>query len=504
MDIPKFLEINGRKYHDHIALVDNNRRLTYGEVDKMVNALAHSFLQHDLTFGDKIILLLPNSIDWAITYLTILRIGGIAVPINTKLKTDELLYIIEDSDAKAVIFDSDFSNAVHPIAEKHPSLIWVATGNITFPSFSLAEWIKLGSTRDVDLPLQSEDDASIIYTSGTTGKPKGVLFTHQNILSAATMMAMETSMKPESKILHMMPLSHSAPLHLMFVAGLIVGGTHIFSTQFTPQDLLSLVSNEKITHFFGAPVAYLITAKHPELKKYDLSSVQYWVYGGAPLSKEDVIFIQKQFQTDRLMGVYGLTEAGPNGTYLAPHEHPKKAGSIGRRAALFCEITLLDDHGNPVKDGEIGEIALRGESLMKGYYKNLEATMMTYKKGWLLTGDLAMRDDDGFYWIIDRKKDVIITGGVNVYPKEVEDILKSHPMVLDVSVIGIPHPDWGETVKAFVVLNAHIEDPSDILHSFVSERLAEYKCPRLYEFVKDLPRNANGKVLKHQLRQLSV
>lgn len=502
MDIPKFLETNARKYQDKLAFIDEHRRLTYKEVNEKVNALARSFLHHDLTFGDKLLILLPNSIDWAITYLAVQRIGAIAVPVNTKLRTDELTYIIEDSDARAVIFHQDFASVVKPLFETH-SLLWVTSGDALPPLESLQEWAETGTTHNVDLPLHSDDEASIIYTSGTTGKPKGVLFTYHNILSVATMMAIETSMKPESRILHMMPLSHSAPLHLMFVAGLIVGGTHIFAPQFTPQDLLDKVSQERITHFFSAPVAYLLTAKHPDLEKYNLTSMQYWVYGGAPLSKEEVLFIQNQFHSKSLMGVYGLTEAGPNGTFLAPEEHPEKAGSIGKRAALFCDIALLDENANPVKDGEIGEIALRSEGTMKGYYRNPEATLLTYKKGWLLTGDLAKRDEDGYYWIVDRKKDVIISGGINVYPKEVEDVIKSHPLVADVAVVGTPHAEWGETVKAFIMVREPVEDLKDVLHPYVSERLASYKCPRFYQVVNDLPRNANGKVLKQKLRDLN-
>jgi acyl-CoA synthetase (AMP-forming)/AMP-acid ligase II len=500
MDIPKFLDINGRKYHDRVAFIDGKCRFTYKEVNMKVNALSHSFLHHDLTFGDKVLLFLPNSIDMAVAYLAVLRIGAIAVPVNTKLKTDELHYIIEDSDAKAVIFHHDLTSIIQPLVETLP-IIWVTTDK-TPPFYFLTDWIENGSTMEMDLPLHSDDEASIIYTSGTTGKPKGVLFTHHNILSVALMMAMETSMKPESRILHMMPLSHSAPLHLMFVAGLIVGGTHVFSPQFTPDDLLTLMTQEKITHFFGAPVAYLFTAKHPDLKSFDLSSVEYWVYGGAPLSKEDVLFVQEKFQATRLMGVYGLTEAGPNGTLLAPESHPEKAGSIGQRSALFCEIELLDEDGNPVKEGDIGEIALRGDGTMKGYYGNPEATISTFKKGWLLTGDLAKRDEDGFYWIVDRKKDVIISGGVNVYPKEVEDVIKQHPLVVDSAVVGVPHLEWGETVKAFVMVNSPLKDIHGVLHPFVTERLANYKCPRLYQVVNELPRNANGKVLKHELRHL--
>lgn len=503
MVLPKFLEMNGRKYANRQAFIENGRRVTYEEADRMVNALAYQFLMHDLSFNDKVMILMPNCIDWAVCYLAIQRIGAVAVAVNVKLKKDELDYIIADSEAKGIIFDDELFHEIHDLIEKYPEKVWLSSGKTSPAVFTLHDWIRSGSRRAIDLPLHDDDEASILYTSGTTGKPKGVLFTHRSILTAATTMALETAMNPESRLLHMMPLSHSAPLHLMLAGGLLVGAAHIFSSQFTPQDLVTLVENERITHFFGAPVAYLLTAKLPDITSRDLSSVQYWIYGGAPLSREEVLYIGKQLQTNRLMGVYGLTEAGPNGMVLTPDEHPEKAGSIGRRAAHFCEMALLDEEGRPVPDGEIGEIALKSGSMMKGYYKDPEASQKTFKKGWLLTGDLAKRDSDGYYWMVGRKKDVIINGGVNVYPKEVEDVLHSHPIVADVAVIGVPHPDWGETVKAFVVLAVEEPKAETILRSYVSERLAEYKCPRLYEFVTALPRNANGKVLKQQLREMS-
>ncbi|MCL6586751.1 MAG: AMP-binding protein, partial [Anoxybacillus sp.] len=246
--------------------------------------------------------------------------------------------------------------------------------------------------------------------------------------------------------------------------------------------------------------AYLLTAKHPRLHEYDLSSVQYWTYGGAPLSANEVQFVAKQFRTNRLMCLYGLTEAGPNGTYLSPEEHATKAGSVGKDAALHCEVKIVDEQGQEVSLGEVGEVILAGEGIMKGYYKDEEKTAETVKNGWLYTGDLARRDEDGYIWIVDRKKDMIISGGVNVYPKEVGDALKLHPAIVDVAVVGVPHREWGETVKAFVVTKEPIEQLAEECKRFLSDKLADYKIPKLYEAIPELPRNATGKILKQVLR----
>lgn len=198
--------------------------------------------------------------------------------------------------------------------------------------------------------------------------------------------------------------------------------------------------------------------------------------------------------------VYGLTEAGPNGTLLAKEEHATKAGSIGKRAALNCEIKLINENGDEVEQGEIGEIVLYGEGNMKGYYKNEELTSTTFKNGWLLTGDMAKCDEDGFIWIVDRKKDMIISGGVNIFPKEIEDLLITHPKIAEVTVVGVPHPEWGETVKAFVVLKEEVENITEECKGFLNGKLAQYKIPKLYEILSELPRNPTGKILKTKLR----
>ncbi|RIW38933.1 long-chain-fatty-acid--CoA ligase [Bacillus salacetis] len=498
MNISTLLERNARKYPYQEAVISGEQRMNYWELDHQVNKFASALKQQGIDAGDKVVLYMPNTMEFVITYFSVMRLGGIIVPINAKLAGEEVQYILEHSDAKALVVHEMLFASVSHI--QNEDLFLIKTGSALESWKSFQQLLESGKEIPIACNLVEDDEAAILYTSGTTGKPKGVLFTYRNILSAAIMMCVEMEMKPESRILHMMPLSHSAPLHLFLAAGIYVGAVHVLSPAFTPEALLSLVDKERITHFFGAPVAYLFTAKMPNIEAFNLSSMKFWVYGGAPLSKQEVQFIQKKFKTESLCCVYGLTEAGPTGTLLLPQEHEKHTGSIGRRGALGTEFKIADDEGAEVPQGEVGEIFLYGDGNMKGYYKDPERTKEAFHNGWLKTGDLAKKDEEGYIWIVDRKKDLIISGGVNIYPKEVEEALVTHPAITEAAVIGVPHPEWGETVKAFIVSTEEFQDVKKSCQTYLTGKLAGYKIPKLYEQVKELPRNATGKILKQVLK----
>ncbi|PLS15714.1 o-succinylbenzoate--CoA ligase [Bacillus sp. M6-12] len=500
MNISELLARNARKYPLEEALITEGERINYKELNCRVNKLSNALIGKGLAKGDKIVLYMPNTIEFVITYFAVLRIGAIIVPVNAKLTAPELAFILNHCDAKALFADEWLFGQVKAMPESI-HLQFYKTGEKQDEWESFDELWKNGHDLEVECMLTEDDEATILYTSGTTGDPKGVLFTYRNILSAAIMMAVEMAMKPESRILHLMPLSHSAPLHLFLVAGTYVGASHILAPSFTPELLLKLVDQEKATHFFGAPVAYLFTAKQPNIEVYDLTSMKYWVYGGAPLSQPEVKFVKERFKTSNLYCVYGLTEAGPSGTLLLAEEHDTKAGSIGKRGALGTEVAIFNDSGQPVEPGEVGEIVLKGEGVMKGYYKGEEATKAVLKDGWLYSGDMAKYDQEGYVWVVDRKKDMIISGGVNIFPKEIEEVLSFHPEIAETAVVGVPHPEWGETVKAFIVAKGAVEDPKKEFGSFLADKLASYKIPRLYEVIDQLPRNATGKILKQVLRK---
>jgi len=511
LTIDKLIARNGRKYPEHTAVIDHqpgSGRKTYDwqTLDAQSNQLAQFLKQrYQLQSGQRVGLFLPNGYAFVLAYYAIQKLGCIVVPINVKLTAPELDYILDNAGAKVVLTHSltqaavikligepvSLDNGTLEAANDHYQCTWLDDIPALIESYE----------RGVDNHfIEPSTPCTLLYTSGTTGRPKGVLFNHQRLLAVATMMACEMEMKPSSKLLELMPFTHSAPLNLFLLAGTLVGATHVIAPTFTPDLLLDLVEGEQTTHFFGAPVAYLLTAQQPDISKRNLQSMTHWVYGGAPLSTAQVEAVRKGFNTNALYCVYGLTEAGPTGTLLMPDEHDEKAGSVGKRAALHTEVRLVDEQGQDPGVNTPGEIELSGDGCMLEYWQNPTATdeIMT-ADGWLKTGDIAVRDADGFYWIVDRKKDIIISGGVNVYPREVETALLAHPAIADAAVIGVENPQWGESVKACLVLKQPIDDLDATLKAFLAEQLADYKLPRSYEVLDELPRNANGKVLKHKL-----
>lgn len=495
MIIPAYIARNARKYPQQEAVIDGTLRINWSQLNDHVEQFAeHLACDHHIQAGDRVCLVLPNSYTFIVAHFAVQRIGAIVAPINVKLTADELHYIFSDAETKLII-SCDLTKQQAELAAQQLELPLLIINDMPTYAASHSQGRSFHQLSDSAL----KTPATLLYTSGTTGRPKGVLFDHQAILFVGMMFATEMQYTPASRLLSLMPFTHSAPLNLTLVGGSIVGSTHVIAPTFTPDLLLQLVQQERTTHFFGAPVAYLLTAQHPAIQKADLSSMTHWIYGGGPMAADHAKLVQKAFNSDQFYCVYGLTEAGPTGSFLAPQDHAEKAGSVGRRAALFTEMRVVNDAGVIAAVDEPGEIQIRGEGMMRGYWRNEDATAATLTDdGWIKTGDIGVRDADGFFWIKDRLKDLIIVGGVNVYPREVEDVLASHPAILEAAVIGVPHDQWGESVKAFVVLKEPLTE--EALRDYVATRLADYKRPRSYEFRDSLPHNANGKVLKHELR----
>lgn len=498
MNSSNLLARNARKYPNQEAVICHGRRVTYKTLDEQVTRLSHALLSKGIKQQDKVILFMPNVLEFVVSYFAVQRIGAIVVPVNAKFTLSEVEYVAEHAEAKAILAHEAIFAAVESISNIEMK---IKTGQAVEGWESYTTLIENANNTPIDCQLNEDDLSTILYTSGTTGKPKGVLFSYRNILAVAQMIAIEMEVKPESRILLMMPLTHSAPLHLFLMSSMLVGATSVLTPTFTPDLLIDSVENERTTHFFGAPVAYLLTASHPRLQSADLSSMKWWVYGGAPLSESEIRQIEKAFNAE-LTCVYGLTEAGPSGSLLFAHEHKEKAGSVGKRAPFGTELRIVNELGEDVAIGEIGEIVLYGEGNMVGYYKEVEATKAAFIDGWVKTGDLARFDEDGYIWIVDRKKDVIISGGVNIYPKEIEDRILQFGGIFEVAVVGVPHEEWGETVKAIYAAKTQIDEQE--LKDYLTEHLAKYKIPRLFEQVDALPRNASGKILKHQLKSQVV
>ncbi|MEG0438067.1 MAG: AMP-binding protein [Solibacillus sp.] len=494
MNTAELLTRAARKYPQQTAIQSMGRAVSYTALNHQANQLAHSLQQQGIKKGDKVAIFMPNVTEFVISYFAIAKLGAIVVPMNAKFTATEIEFVLNHADAKAIIAHALIFESAKTIDFNG---LKIKTGEAV-EQWQSFDRLLSGTGENLCTSLTEDDDSTLLYTSGTTGNPKGVLLTHRSVLAVSTMIAIEMEVKPESKLLLMMPLSHSAPLNLFLITAILVGATAVLTPTFTPDLLLESVQTYKTTHFFGAPVAYLLTANSPRIQDFDLSSMKWWVYGGAPLSEKEVLFVQDKFSTDRLICVYGLTEAGPSGSILLAEDHPQRAGSIGKRAPYGTELRIVNDQFEDVAAGEVGEIVLHGEGNMKKYYKNPEATQATMQNGWIRSGDLAKIDEDGYVYIVDRKKDVIFSGGITIYPKEIEDVLLQIEPIFEVAVIGVPHVEWGETVK--VVYAAKQAVSEEEIRDYLSKHLASYKIPRLYEQVDVLPRNASGKILKHTLK----
>lgn len=482
------LERNARKFPEKDAFITASNRLTYVDMNRTCNKLARYLQDEGIRRGDRIAVMFRNNEYFFYAFFACMKIGAIPMPMNIRLTPKELGDIFQNANAAGVLYEDELAETVTSLKE-----------NLNF-HFSIQESVEASahfSDGNLDVPIDSRDVCEILFTSGTTGMPKGVVFNHERILAIAAAVSVNFSLSHSDSMLTLMPLSHSAPLNTFFMSGFYCGATHVIG-DFTPKGFLNWIQLEKTTFSFAAPVAYLLAAKDPDLASYDLSSMRVFAYGGGPLALASYHHVKKAFQNENFYQVYGLTEAGPNGILLYPEEHLEKAGSIGKNPTVNMEIRVVRPDGTDTAPNEYGEILLAGDSLMVGYDNNADETNAVLKDGWLYTGDIAYRDEDGYFYIVDRKKDVIISGGVNIYPREIEEVLAKHDAVLESCVVGVPHEEWGETVKAVVVLKGNASEEE--LRAFAAEHLAEFKCPRIYSFVDELPRNASGKILKQQVK----
>lgn len=494
---------NKRTIPDKEGIIYQDKRYTWAEVDDRCNTVANALIKAGVKQGDKVAMWMFNSDLFVITFYGIVKTGAIAVPVNFRLAPREAEYIFDNCDAVALIFDDVFEPAVTEMKSRLSKIKhFVSAGPDKFDGVdAVEEIISSGDTSDPGIEVDEFAESEIIYTSGTTGRPKGAVLVHHNQIVLTTTVASLYAINPDDRILHVAPLFHSAELNLYLNPGTYMGCTHVIMKDFIPNQILETIQKEKITQFFGAPIMYLMLMNVPNLDDYDLSTVRYFGYGAAPMAAESVKQLITKFKTTNLFCLCGLTEGGPGGIALYPKDQVRKAGA-GGKYIVNMETKLVDESGNTItQPGVVGELVIKGETTMKEYYKNPQATAETIRNGWIHSGDLGQMDDEGYITLVDRKKDMIITGGENVYSKEVEDAIFEHPKIATAVVIGVPHPAWGETVMAVATLRPEQKLSVEELREFLKPRLAEYKIPRLLEVVEALPVNVAGKVMKYQLRE---
>jgi fatty-acyl-CoA synthase len=479
------------------ALVFEGEAWTYEQLDQRATALAHALRDLGVRHGDRVAFLDLNHPYFLLTLFAAAKLGAIHVPLNFRLTAPELSFIIGDAGVHTLVHGEAFAGIVDRIRGEIPCRQLVST--TARPGVHGLDSLLLGQSGDaLDSQVSTDDVAVIMYTSGTTGRPKGAMLTHGNLLwnNINAFLAYDSS--GDDVTLVCAPLFHIGGLNVTTLTAFMKGATVVLMRSFEPGEVLELIARHRVTTMFGVPAMFLFMSQHPAFASADLSSVRHFICGGAPVP-EALIQLYGARGICFAQG-YGLTETSPFVTLVPMERALDKVGSAGV-PPMFTDVRLVDERGEDVPTGERGEVVVRGPNVMKGYWNRPDATAETIVDGWLHTGDVGVRDAEGYYYIVDRKKDMIISGGENVYPAEVEDCLYQHPGVAEVAVIGVPDSRWGEAVLAVVVRRPGASVEAQDIVEFTQGRLARYKQPRQVVFTEVLPRNPAGKVLKFELRQ---
>lgn len=506
LNLALVLRESARRSPDAIALGIGDTRLSYAKLDELARRFAGALTGLGLARGEHVALMLPNVPGFTIAYFGAHYAGGAVVPLNVLLTADEIAYHLEDSHAVALVVWEGFAEqaavAFARVAScKHLIVARADASDLTAPDGAKNMTALIGGATPVtELPdTTAEDTAVILYTSGTTGRPKGAELTHFNMFYNAQFTATRLlPMGPDTIALAVLPLFHSFGQTVMHNAVLFAGGQIVLLPRFEPKAAFEVMQARKVSLFAGVPTMYFALLHHPEAAKYDLSSLRFCASGGAAMPVEVMRAFDAKYGVNILEG-YGLSETSPVASFNVL-DRPKKAGSIGL-PIWGVEFRLVDSAGAVILASDVpGEIQIKGHNVMKGYYERPEATAEAIRDGWFATGDIATRDAEGYYFIVDRKKDMVIRGGYNVYPREIEEVLYAHPAIAEVAVVGVPDASHGEEVKAVLVLKAGAALTADEVIAYTREHLAAYKYPRLIEFRDALPKGPTGKILKRELR----
>lgn len=480
-------------------------RYTYRELAETVNRLGNNLLALGLNKGDRVAVQTGTGLGHILSLLALAKVGMAIAPIDRTFMSEEIAFQIKDSDARAFITDVDiYTKKIEPILDRLKSVdFFIGIGEENPLDYSFEQMIAEGSSEDPLIDVAEDDMATLIYTSGTTGKPKGAPLTHRKWTFSATVWAGELNIHPYTRSALLMPLHTSGGTGLTLVS--ITIGCTLIVTNPDGEKILSIIDKDKITFTQFSPTLLANVIRHPDAKKTDFSHIESWFTSAAPISREllreGASYLGKNF-----VQLYGTTETALLGTVLRPEEVSvkgplsKRLTSIGK-ACLGYQTKVVDSDNNEVGPGGIGELAIKGEAVSDGYWNKPEAD--DFRDGWWYSGDMVKVDEDGFYYVVDRKKDMIVTGGLNVYPREVEDVISAHKSVHLVCVIGIPHEKWGESVKAVVVLKDNAQCTETELIEFCASRMAPYKKPKSVDFIdiSKMPMTGGGyKLLRRELR----
>jgi long-chain acyl-CoA synthetase len=492
---------NADKFKRKPAVIFQDKQWTYHDLNKRANQLANALLSLGYKKGDKVSVMMKNNASYIEIMIGLAKIGVIIVPINFRLVGSEIEYIVMNSQSHGFITTEEYATEIEALLPKLPQLdtVIVAGGSAGGSLIDYESFLTKGAETEPDIDVDENDTLYLGYTSGTTGKPKGVVISHRS--RVLTGMAAAYEYKIDEADVHIVagPIYHAAPW-IFLMMQLIVGGTLVIEESFKPEQFLADVEQYQATNTFMAPTMFnfLVNLNKETKAKYNVSSMRVLISAGAPLPTQTKLDVLEFFSDVDLHEFYGSTETAIT-LNIKPKDIRRKDSCVGQ-AFPFVECLVLDENKKTAAVGEVGELYIKAPYLLDRYYNNPSATEASFWNGYFTVGDLAVQDEEGYYYIVDRKKDMLISGGVNIYPREIEDVLYSHPDILDVAVIGVPDPVWGESVKAIVVPQEGASLSSQDVIDFCNGRLAGYKKPKSVNFVTELPRNPSGKILKVELR----
>ncbi len=515
MDLSSQLHETAKRLPEKPAYHFMDQWSTYAELDGAITKFASGLESLGVKKGDHVGLILGNSPFFVIGMYGALRLGATVIPINPIYTPDEIGYILNNGDVKAIIA----LDLLVPLAEKMHNMLPKVEHYIICETpqgkesnldiTQLSVYPKLKKFTDVVATgelsyqgpdLQEDETAVILYTSGTTGKPKGAMLTHKNLYSNASDVGSYLRMNEEDRVITTLPMFHVFCMTVALNAPLLCGATILIDPKFSPKEIFRLGKEYRPTVFAGVPTMYNFLFQYPEGDPQDLQSLRLCISGGAAMPVALLKNFEKKFNV-RISEGYGLSEASPV-TCFNPLDRPRKPGSIGQ-SIVNVENKVVNELGEEVPVGTAGELIVRGPNVMKGYYKMPEETQAAIRDGWLYTGDIATMDEEGYFYIVDRKKDIVLVGGYNVYPREIEEVLYQHPDIVEAAVLGVPDPNLGEVVKSYVVSKNPDLTETDVLN-YCSEHLAKYKIPSSVDFLEELPKNTTGKILRRALKEQVV
>lgn len=493
------------RYPEKVAFIFGDREVTYEQLNALVNQTANGLLNRGIKKGDRIAIFSKNNLDFVIVTFALARIGAVLIPINYMLQGKDIAYIIEHAEAMGIFTEKEHVETIEE-ATKHLAIsekIILEANDIN----EISGWDTVsslqseGSNKPVKAELYDDDLAQILYTSGTESDPKGVMLSHKSIISEYVSCIVDGDMSATDVLVHALPFYHSAQLHVFLGPSIYLGASGIILAEANPITIMETIEQHEANQLFAPPTVWIALLRHPEFDTFNLNSLEKCYYGAAIMPREVLRELTNRLPNAQFYNFYGQTEVAPLATALGPEDQLRKLGSAGK-PTLNVETKIVDDDGNEVARGEVGEIVHRTPHAMLGYLNDPEQTAESFKNGWFHSGDLGMMDEEGYITIVDRKKDIIISGGVNVASREVEEVIYLMDGVAEVAVIGIPDDYWIEAITAIIIQKDGASLREEEVIEFCSEHLPSFKTPKKVYFHETLPKNPSGKVLKKDLRDM--